>query len=216
MKTIIRSDTLFKLNSKDYQVAKSALKSILKAKTICNEDLMKIFQLSNKSVVSDFFFEFGHFTDDNFIFIENFINRNLNHRNKLFVSDLIEIAIDFNLDLNFKNCIKLLSKDKGNNHYVLLATIEYLFSNLKIIYFKEIAQILNKILLKKDSHNVTKIVSSFYLYRITHQESYLFHLSKNIILNPENNKKLLLNLLKRDFNKKEYFKGYNFLIKLAK
>lgn len=215
MKTRIDDKILKILNSKNYQEAKIGLNKILKRKTISNEDIILILSLSNKIIISDFFYLFPNFTVENFIEIEKFINSNLKHRNKLFVSDLIEIATDFNLEINYKKCIALLRNYKDDNHYVLIASIEYIFSNLKTRYIAEIFNGLNYVLSNKDAKQIARIFSSFYLYRITYKKTYFIQL-RDLLAIDKDNKTLLLNLLKKDFNKKQYFEDYKSLIKLTK
>jgi hypothetical protein len=194
---------------------KNIYAQIIKKKKLSNDDLYTILKLRDKLLVSDFFFEYKYLSQENFVVLEEYINKNLGHRNKLFVSDLIEMATDFNLHLETKKCLLILRKLKNDNHYVAIATIVYLFTNFRSSRIRDIVTSLNSILKSKEAKLVAKIFAAFYLFRITYNLKYFKKLEVYILKDNSNNE-LLFNLLSDEFNTKEFFAGHDLLQLLLK
>ncbi|CAA7389496.1 hypothetical protein [Chryseobacterium fistulae] len=96
------------------------------------EDIGFILNFKEKELVNSFFYEYALFDHKDFVFIENFINSNLDNNNKDFVSDLIYIALDFGLDLNYTKILSLLIIKKEDKDLIVLACLEYLHKNIKL------------------------------------------------------------------------------------
>lgn len=73
------------------------------------DDISFILNLKNKELVESFLAEYAHFHEKELLYIENFINSNLEHENKEFLSDLIYFATDFGLDINYKKNSKIFN-----------------------------------------------------------------------------------------------------------
>lgn len=201
------------LNSKNYQLALSGLKSLIVKNRLSKNDVLTILNLNNKLIIDDFFRLQSSFSESTLLITEKFVNENLNHRNKLFVSDLIEIAIDFNLNLNYNNCIKLLDKNKGDNQYVLLSIIDYIVLNLKSNYISEILNRFEIILNNKKNSSSVRIKVVFYLYRITFNKKYLIKLS-HLVKNDNYNIDLVKNILKEKLNEQKHFADHKTILNI--
>jgi hypothetical protein len=188
---------------------KKNMLELLKSSELTNEEFSSLLNSKKYNLIETFLFDYKNFNNSNFILLEDFINNNLNHSNKMFVSDLIDAAIDFNLELNYEKCLSLLTNYKGNNHYVLQSTIEYIGCNFKFSYVSQIVEKLENIIKNQKCFDSAKVYSAFYLYRITHKNQYL----KTILDYKNEHKELILNLLKREANQEKYFEGCNLLKK---
>jgi hypothetical protein len=193
------------MKSEAVKFKKSFYNKIMKQSSVDNSDLEVILLCPKKNLITEFLFQFPAFTEENFSLIEKFINNNLLNKNRLFVSDLIDSATDFNLDLDYKICLSFLNKYRNDNHYVLISTIEYLCSNLKMAHIKTIVSSLEKIKSVKNSDDVAKVFSLFYLYRITFKNKYLIELEQYLLDKDLN--LLLLNLVNKENNHLDYFEG---------
>lgn len=212
---IITNSSIHKLNSTDFQIANRHLKEVIKKSNLSDNDLLKILMLDNKLIISEFFHLQPKFSTSNLIVTENFINANLGHKNKLFVSDLLEIAVDFNLNINYRKCIGLLKKHKADNYYVLMSAMEYIYSNLKTNYISEIIPEFTRIMNSKEIAIPARLKASFYLYRITYKKIFYTKL-KRITANDPYNKEIVLNLLKNDSNQLKNFEGYKSVLEITK
>ena len=134
----------------------------------------------------------------------------LNSADKLFVSVLIEFADDWDLELPYSECIKCLDNFENDNTYVQLAMIDYIFGNLKMKYLSVIINSLDGILSNAECNQSVQVKAAFFLFRITHKKRYLIDLI-DLVVNGDDNKALLKNILSRSFNGSEYFEYHDVL-----
>jgi len=202
-------DVVNRLNS-NYFLATNSLQEILNNGILPNEELKEILKLKNKLIIAEFLEQYKHFSKQDLVDINIYINANINNRNRLFVSDLIEFADDWNLELPYSKCIDLLTKFENNNTYVQLAMIDYLYNNLKIKYLDQIKCKLDDILSNSECNQSVQIKSAFFLFRITHNKKYLSDLI-DLIVNGDDNKTLLKNILSKWYNMGDFFEYYTVL-----
>ena len=199
------------LNSEDYSVASKCLDNILKEDNLDSEDIKSLLTLNNKLIISDFIEGYGNFNQESLNIVEDFINKNLDHDDRLFVSDLIEFATIWNLSLNYKKCINFLKKYGNDEDYVLLAAIDYIFENLRISEIDEIYDSLYLILHNPESNQSAQVKAAFVLFRITGKKEFLADLIDLVINGHADNKLLLGNILSLKHNGASYFEYFDIL-----
>lgn len=210
----MKQNTLNKLKSKSYKVASKALKELIKSDSISDSDLETILYLADKTIIGDFLQEYKKFTNVQLKYLETFIVLNLDNDNRLFVSDLIEFSIDWGLLLPYKKCIEFLTMFEDDNLYVQIASLDYIFENLKTVYFDEIYDILCSILNNPESNQSVQVRASFMLFRFTAKPFFLQELGDLVVNGDDLNKSVLKNILAMEFNKPQYFEGYSQLLAL--
>lgn len=196
------------LTSSDYQTALNALKNNIVLQ-LDEEDLKLIFSLEEKLLISDFLENYNNFTDEDLLYVEKFIIKNLEDSDKLFVSDLIEFATEFDLNLPYPKCLDFLNNNIEDNSYVLLSTIFYISKNIKFQYIEQIHEKLNNILNDPQHNQSAQIASAFLLFRITHNKQYYNDLTDLVINGHKDNKLLLQNILNLEYNQPAFFDLYN-------
>jgi|GEM_PF-3045785 len=197
------------LNS-DHILGTARLRALLDNGILPAEDIDAILALKSVLIIADFLTQYQHFSKENIHTVHKFILDNLNHKNKLFVSDLIEFAEYWELELPYQQCIKLLNKFKADNTYVQLAMIDYLYTNLKLKHIDAITKALNEVLENPECNQSVQVKSAFFLFRITHKKKYLTALV-DLVVNGDGNKTLLKNILLSNFNGSDYFEYYDLL-----
>lgn len=163
-----------------------------------------ILNLQEKELINTFFNEYSLFDQKDFLLIENFINKNLNHNNKDFASDLIYFALDFGLDLNYKKIISFLITDKNDKECFVLACLEYLHQNIKFSYIEELVKNLKYIRNNVIYNQNEQLLASLLLFRITHKTEYLNFIKELIEFN-KSNLVFLKNTLKSKIYEERYF-----------
>ncbi|MNY10933.1 hypothetical protein D3C86_1439340 [compost metagenome] len=180
-------------------------------KTLCedkiklsNEDIEFILNLDEKELVVTFFSEYSLFDKDDFLHIEKFTNENLENDNLDFVSDLIYFAADFGLDLNYKRILELVIIEKTDNDFIVLACLQYLHLNIKLIYVDIIVKNLEHVTNNTIYHQNEQLLASLILFRITHKTNYLDFIIE-LIDYDNSNLEFLQNTLKDKFYDSMYF-----------
>ncbi len=163
-----------------------------------------ILNLKNKQLVSIFFDEYKYFSQQDFLLIENFTNKNLSHTQKDFVSDLIYFAADFGLDLRYKKVLSLLIVKKEDVHCLVLSCLEYLSRNIKLIYVEELLENLEFIINSSHYHQNEQLHASLILYKITHKLEYL-NFTKELLNYDESNIDYLRNMICNNLYRKIFF-----------
>ena len=204
----MNASTLKELNS-DYPIATNRLRKLLAGK-FSSTAVDEMLSLDNILIISDFLSQYNRFSKEDILKIEAFINGNLNHRNKLFLSDLIAFADGYGLNIPYEKCISYLQKFKGDNTYVQLAAIDYIFNKVDLRYWDEIAENLMLILSNKECNQSVQVKAAFFLFRMTYKKQYLTDLL-DLVINGDDNKLLLHNLLKHQFNSAKHFEYHNVL-----
>ncbi len=205
---IMKIQNYLELTSSDYQTALNALKNNIVLQ-LDEEDLKLIFSLEEKLLISDFLENYNNFTDEDLLYVEKFIIKNLEDSDKLFVSDLIEFATEFDLNLPYPKCLDFLNNNIEDNSYVLLSTIFYISKNIKFQYIEQIHEKLNNILNDPQHNQSAQIASAFLLFRITHNKQYYNDLTDLVINGHKDNKLLLQNILNLEYNQPAFFDLYN-------
>ena len=199
----------------EYGDAYSGLERLLKINRISNKDLDIILHTGNKLLIGEFLELYDAFTESNLKLIESFINANLLHENRLFVSDLIEFASEWGLRINYDLLIGFLSVYKGDETYVQLASIDYVYRYMNLTKLDEIYNALYSILQNPRCNQSSQVKASFVLLRITNNEVFLEDLIDLLINGCKENRELMKNMLSQHFNGPKYFKYYNLLFLLA-
>ncbi|MCC9073226.1 hypothetical protein LNQ49_16740 [Flavobacterium sp. F-65] len=137
------------------------------------DDIEFVLNLNEKELIGTFFSEYSLFEYEDFLYIEKFINSNLDNSNLDFLSDLIYFATDFGLDINYKKILEFLLIDEIDNDFLVLACLQYLNANIKFIYVETIVKNLEVIRNNTIYHQNEQLLASLILFRITHQTNYL-------------------------------------------
>ena len=174
------------------------------------DDISFILNLKNKELVESFLVEYAHFHEKELLYIENFINSNLEHENKEFLSDLIYFATDFGLDINYKRILKFLIIEVEDNNFLVLASLHYLSENIKFLYIDSIIDNLIYIRDNEVYHQNEQLLASLILFRITHKPDYLVFV-KELIEHDESNLEFFNNVIKDDMYDQKYFNIKYFL-----
>jgi hypothetical protein len=211
----MKPEILKKLNSPEYSIASKALSELLTINSIDKNDLDKILALDNHLIIGDFLEKYNNYQESDLSLIESFINRNLDHHNRLFVSDLIEFATDWGLELHYDKCLMFLIKYGDDDDFVLLSSMDYIFENLKFTKIDEIYRLLNSILQNPESNQSAQVKAAFMLFRITMRKEFLSDLIDLVVNGNENNKLLLGNLLALEYNSAQFFDYYDILVQLT-
>jgi hypothetical protein len=174
------------------------------------EDIEFVLNLNEKELVVTFFSEYSLFSKHDFLQIEKFTNENLESENLDFVSDLIYFATDFGLDLNYNKILELIIIDKIDNDFIVLACLQYLHANIKLLYVDIIIKNLEHITNSSIYHQNEQLLASLILFRITHKINYLDFIIE--LVNYDNsNLEFLKNSLKDKSYDSRYFNLPNIL-----
>ncbi len=207
----MKQQTWNDLNSSDNEVSREAFINLLKQNKLKGDDLKKLFSLENKLIICNFLVDYHFFDKNDLTFITKYICENLDHPDKPFVSELIEFASSWNLELPYEKCLGFLGKhDNNDGDSVLLATINYVFENFKISFIDQIKISLDKILNNSEQVPDVQIMAAFVLFRITMNKGYLKNLFDLVIKEPQN-REIFKNILSKKWNRKEYF-DYNLIL----
>lgn len=199
------NDTLKKIENKSFIESNEIILDICKKKVeLSLEEIEFIFNLPEKELVNTFFYEYALFNQKDFLFIENLINLNLQNTNKDFVSDLIYVALDFGLDLNYRKLLSLLIIEEEDKDLLVLACLEYIHKNIKFIYFQELINSLEYVRNNTIYYQNEQLLSSLILYRITHKKKYLSFVEE-LIASDHSNFKFLGNILKGEMYDDNFF-----------
>lgn len=204
-----------KLKSSDYQVAREALSQLLKNGKLDADDIAEVLTFGDKLIIGNFLTDYTCFDKDDLAFIEKYICENLDDNDRLYVSDLIEFATYWNLQIPYEKCLEFLKIYEDDHHYVLLASIDYIFENFKYSYISEFYDLLNEILYNSNQHESAQLLASFVLFRISLKKDYLIKLIDLTIRNQYNTQSLK-NILKREYNDQKYFDYHDLLTALVK
>ena len=198
------------LNS-DYSVATKTLNTILARGKLNHKEITSILKLENLVIVGEFLQEYQYFDAIDLTYIKDFLIYNLDNSDRLFVSDLIEFAGKWEIELPYKKCIEMLKVYEDDNTYVQLSLTTYLFENLKIVHIEHLFSTLCEVLNNPECNQSVQIKAAFFLFRITHKKEFLNDLV-DLVVNGSDNKELLQNLLLIDYNSEEYFEYYSLLL----
>jgi len=192
----------------EYGKAELCLKKVIKKK-LCTEDIKTMLLLDNKLIIGEFLIHYKHFDNNDLKYIAQYILDNLDNKDRMLVSDLIEFATYWELQLPYDKCIEFLTIYKDDNTYVQLAVIDYIFENLKFSKIVKVVAALQEILNSPNMNNSLKVKASFVLFRITMKKKYLEDLIDFVIV--EDYRELLQNILKEKYNSQKYFDYHNLL-----
>lgn len=173
-------------------------------KSVSNKKLVSLLHKMSYADLGDYLLTNKHFSKDNIVIIKQFIIEHLDNPNRLFVSDLIDFSIIYNIELPYKKCIDFLNKYGGDDDYVQMSSIDYLFYNLKCSFFPIIIKRMIQITSNPKSHVASRIRSAFFLYRHTHRERFLLDLV-SFVKRDSYYEDLLMNLLSVEYNSIEFF-----------
>ncbi|WP_348812007.1 hypothetical protein [Flavobacterium maritimum] len=176
------------------------------------DEIEFILNLDEKELVAFFFSEYSLFDKEDFSQIENFTNSHLDNENLDFVSDLIYFATDFGLDLNYRKILELTIIEEIDNDFIVLACLQYLSLNIKLLYVDMIVKNLEHIRDTKIYHQNEQLLASLILFRITHKMNYLDFIIE-LIEYDESNLEFLKNCLKDKSYDSMYFNLPSILVR---
>ncbi len=199
------SDKLFNINELSFNNAVELIDKV------CNEnnklkltEIDFILNLDEKEIVNIFFKSYKYFGQEEFLLIEDFINKNLEMENKDFLSDLIYFATDFGLNINYEKIINLLIIDKEDIDCLVLACLEYINMNIKYLYIEELIKNLEYLRNNVLYHQNEQLFASLILFKITNKTDYL-HFIQELIDYEKSNLDFLNNILKNAMYNERYF-----------
>ena len=193
--------------SEGYKIIKEICEKKLE---LSHEEILYILNLKEKELVATFLSEYSLFGQESLSLIEKFINSNLDDSNLDFVSDLIYFANDFGLDLNYHKILEFTLIDDEDVDFIVLACLQYLHSNIKLLYVETIIKNLEYIRDNTQYHQNEQLLASLILFRVTHKIEYLDFVTE--LINFDNsNLEFLKNTLKDKSYNSAYFKIPNAL-----
>jgi len=171
--------------------------------------------LGNKLFQGEFLEEFEYFTSSQLQMIERFIHKNINDKDCLFVSSLIDCA-NLNHILSIHDiCLEFIRRRRSS--HIVLAALNYLFGHLNFHNIDRIVAAFNRVLNNKKYYQNCQTIASFYLFRITHHQKYYDFLKSLVLEGGEINHIVLKNSLQgMDYNKRKYFAYFDDLMILIK
>lgn len=195
-----------------YNKLSELLRSDLK---LHHNDIKLILNWKEKQLITDFFNEYSYFSREDFTYLESFINLNLGHSNKDFVSDLIYFAMDFGLNLNYTEILSMIIIDEADEDCLVLGCLEYISMNIKFLYIDEIIEKLEYVINHTVYHQNEQVCAGMALYRITMKNSYLDFVQE-LIDYDETNLTYLNNTLKGEMYSEKYFDSSDFNTKVKR
>ena len=213
-KKIIEKINACKEDEDVYSKIEKYLDNLLDKGKLKQKVILDILHLKNYIFISDFLIKYNYFDKEDLILIHSYIIDNLDNKERLFVSDLLEFATYWNLELPYEKCLNSLDKFENNDHYVLLASIEYIFKNLKFEYIDQIVEKLIGIIENPNQIQTAQVNASFILFRITLKKEYLSNLIELVVNN--DHKTLLRNILNLEYNNQQYFDYHDLLMDFCK
>jgi hypothetical protein len=167
-------------------------------------EIKQILCFKDKDLVDLFLREYILFDEDDRVYLELFINDNLEYENTEFVSDLLYFATDLSLNINYLKVLGIINKYSNDENYIVLGAIHYISNNIKYYYIKEIVSSFNKVVNSKDYFQSEQVLASISLYKITRKQSFLDFIVE-LIDYDNSNLVFLTNLLEEECFKEEYF-----------
>lgn len=212
----MKSAIIEKLNSSEYSIASNCLNDILMNEIIDKDAITILLSIDNTAIISDFLEKYKDFKKNELVLIEGYINKNLDHYDRLFVSDLIEFATSWELTIDYEKCLSFLTKYGKDDDYVMLTSIDYVFENLKFANIDKIYELLHSILHNTECNQSAQVKSAFILFRITHKKEFLTDLMDLVVNGHIDNRLLLSNMLSLNHNKLAYFDSSDILNTLCR
>lgn len=202
--------TIENLNDLEFDIAYNLISDFCNSDIKLNlEDIKKILDLNDKNLIDLFLKEYILFDKGDKIFLENFIDNNLNHENKEFVSDLIYFADDIALNIDYREILKIVKSNENDQFYSVLASLIYLSNNIKLFYIAEIINSLEYVVNNSNYFQSEQIIASLLLYRITNKPYYLEFIQE-LIEYDKSNLDFLNNTLKNEMYDERYFNFIEF------
>jgi len=215
---MFRANSDFNPNS-PYKIYQEIYEEIKEQEMISDTVLQEILELpnelGNRLLQGDVLEKFEYFTSSQLKVIEQFIHQNINNRDGVFVSSLIDCA-NFNNILSLHDiCVEFITLKR--NSLIVFAALDYLFEHLNFHDIHRIVTTFNRVLNNKKYHQNCQTIASFYLFRITHHQKYYDFLKSLVLEGDEINYLVLKNSLQgMDYNQKRYFAYFDDLMVLVK
>lgn len=173
-------------------------------------DIKKMLLIDDKSLVDVFLSEYILFDDEDKAYLIEYINDNLSHESTEFLSDLVYIANDLSLNIDYVKVLGLIIKYVGDENYVVLGALHYISNNIKYRYIEEIFEALEEVVNSTNYYQVEQILASITLYRVTNKVTYLDFV-KELLLYDKDNAVFIVNLLKEEPYQEKYFNVKTFV-----
>ena len=170
---------------------------------ISDNELEDILELKERELIATFLENYNNFSENQFFLLERYINKNLEIKDKDFVSDLIDFSSDWSLNINYKKLLSFMYNHDEENHYVVLSTVNYITENIKLFYIKEIVKGLENILNNPKFYQNVQISAALCLFRITHNKKYILEIKE--WFDGVDNILFLKNKTKLNYYKNRYF-----------
>ena len=194
-----------RLNSLDFVEANNLILQYASShKNLSNKELLAMLHLEEKELIGSFLDNYVFFNNNHLQMIESYINENLDDKDMDFVSDLIDFATRYTLNLNYPKLIEFLGNDSEKAHFVVLSSLFYISENIKLKYIDDLLQAMENILNNPDYYQNVQILASLFLFRNTHKKKYLDEI-KDWFSDSEANRIFLQNILALPYYQEEYF-----------
>ena len=148
---------------------------LLKKQFIRNPELKIFLHNKNRQLVGDFLLNYEYFTSNNISAIHQFILQNLSNTDKLFVSDLIDFAVDYQLPIPVRQCYCLLERFGDDDDYPQISFLNYLLVNKPAVDCKKLERLLNNIIDNKRCSIYAQLRASILLYELNQKKRYVFN-----------------------------------------
>lgn len=190
------------LNQLDYPEASKALTNIINSKLNLSE-INEILNLDSKTIIGDFLEKYDKFSRDELKTMESYINKHYNHGDLMFVSDLIDFANSWGLNIDYTLYLPLLKKNSKEYGLVVLSLILYIQNNFNYYYFREVKDIFKGILNDSKYFQNAQISAAICLYRHTHKTKYIKEIEG--WMDNDSNIEFINNIFNNELYKGEFF-----------
>jgi F0F1-type ATP synthase delta subunit len=189
---------LLELDSLSFQEAnKSIMDFVSSNQTLSDNELEQLFKVQNKLLVAEVLETYTKFDSAQLLHIENYINSSFDLEDRFFVSDLIDFAGSWSLNLNYERLLTFLSSKSEEENFVVLSTVNYILENVKYNYHIDIIEKCEAILDDSEYFQNVQISAALCLYRISNDSKYLIEIG-DWFDDSEQNREYLTNVLDRN------------------
>jgi len=205
----IKNILLSNYKNQDFQ---ACMQSISQMKSIDDSFFDFLLTMNDKVDAVECFFNCLKINEKQFDKLQIYIETNINTQDNELKSDLIELAIFWNIASIFDFCINIVN-NPSEPDFVIMTAIEYVYQLKDENQYEKAKEVFIKVLNHEDYYQNCQTLASFYLFRMTEEMEYYNYLKESMTLNDGLNKEILKNVLENDdLNKPPYFDYYDEMI----
>jgi len=199
-----------KLTDPSFEKPYEALEEILELDQLDDVLFEFILGLDDKLVLAEFLKNCESFNESQLTQLESFIESSIDDEDRLFASELISVANEWNITSIYDKCLVFVADEKEDN-LVILESIYMLYEHLEIDRIEEIFSVLEKVIHSSVYFQNCQVTAAFYLLRITGHKKYFEDIVGYVKSGQSMNKDVLKNLLSQEYNQVKYFSYHSYL-----